>query len=243
MSVKEFASVPDNWIQRDTESHATRAAKWGNHLSVPHDVHRNVSVARMPNGTYVKLDGHSRSFLWSEKMLTPAPGNLHVTVYPVSNKAEAIEWFRTFDNSSATHTKKDRLFGAFRLHNFFPHHGYLFNNSGIMSAIEFCTSFGAPNRAAVRALPFDIMVKPWLKALRILDSGDFTNHYAFRSPIICAAMMTIRLRGEAALPYWQNYHDSGGTKGPKNCDGIYASESLFRTMRGGCGDKLGQRIF
>ena len=212
MSIEEFGAVPDNWIQRDTESHATRASRPGNHLSLPHEVHRNVSVALLPTGKYVKLDGHSRSYLWSEQLLSPVPGNLHVTVYPVKNKQEAIDWFRTFDNSSATQTKRDRLFGAFRLHNFFPQHGYLFNSSGLMSAIEYITSFGAPNKAAVRALPFDVMVKPWLETLRTLDSGDFTNHYAFRSPIMCAAIMTIRRDGNRALSYWQSYHDGGGSK-------------------------------
>lgn len=242
MSVEEWTAVADNQIQRDTESHATRASRPGNHLSKPHETHRNVAAALLPNGKMIKLDGHSRSWLWAEELLSPMPGKLQVTVYPVANRAEAVEYYRTFDNAAATETKKDRLFGAFRIHNFFPQHGYLFNNSGLMSAIEFITSFGAPTKAAVRTLPFDIMVKPWLDALRILDSGDFTNHYAFRSPVVCAAILTIRKDGNKALSFWQSYHDSGGTKNAKNCDGIYAAESLFRTMREECENRWGSRV-
>ena len=242
MTVEEWEAVPANWVQRDTESHATKASRPGKHLSKPHDVHRNVSAALLPSGKYIKLDGHSRSFLWSEGLLSPMPGKLLVTVYPVKNKQEAIEWFRTFDNSSATQTKKDRLFGAFRLHGFHPHHGYLFHNSGLMSAIEYVTSFGAPNKAAVRELPFDVMVKPWLETLRVLDSGDFTNHYSFRSPVMCAALLTIRRDGNKALSFWQSYHDSGGDKKGKKCDGIYAAESLFRTMREEVENRWGNRV-
>ena len=242
MSVDDWEKVPTNPIQRDTEAHAVRASRPGNHLSKPHETHRNVAAALLPNGKMIKLDGHSRSWLWSEELLAPMPGKLVVTVYPCKNKAEAIEYFRTFDNAAATETKRDRLFGAFRIHGFFPQHGYLFNNSGLMSAIEFITGFGAPNTAAVRTLPFDIMVKPWLPALKTLDSGEFTNHYAFRAPVICAAILTIRKHGNKALSFWQSYHDSGGTKNAKDCDGIYAAESLYRTMREECENRAGKRV-
>ena len=111
-----------------------------------------------------------------------------------------------------------------------------------MSAIEFVTGFGAPNKGAVRNLPFDEMIVPWLDALRTLDSGDFTNHYAFRSPVMCAALLSIRRDGNKALTYFQSYHDSGGKKTGKSCDGIYAAESLFRTMREECENRWGNRV-
>lgn len=196
----------------------------------------------MPSGKLIKLDGHSRDFLWHEGLLVPAPEFLVVTVYECKDRKEAEMKYRTFDNAAATETKKDRMFGAFRMHKFFPQHGYLFHNSGLMSAIEYVTSFGAPNKSSVRELPFDIMVTPWLNALKILDSGDFTNHYAFRSPVMCAAILATRRDGNKALSYFQSYHDSGGSKKGSVCDGIYAAESLFRTMREECENRWGSRI-
>ena len=242
VTVEDWAKVADNPIQRNTEAHATRSSKPGGHLSLPHETHRNVAAALLPSGKMIKLDGHSRSWLWSESLLNPMPGELIVTVYPVKNKAEAVEYYRNFDSSASVETKRDKLFGAFRINNFFPQHGYLFNNCGVMSAIEFCSSFGAPNRQAVKRIPFDILVKPWLDALRILDMGDFHNHYAFRSPVMCAALLAIRRDGNRALSFFQSYHDGGGTKNAKNCDGIYAAESLYRTMREECENRSGHRV-
>lgn len=240
MDHTEWSAIPDNPIQRDTIRHATRASAPGKHLSKMHETHRNLAAARLPTGKLIKLDGHSRSWLWDEELLSPPPAKLIVTVYPVKNKAEAIDYYRTFDNAAATETKRDRLFGAFRMNKFYPHHGYLFNSSGLMSAIEY-TVF-PDNIADMRKLPFDEMVKPWISTLQIFDSGDFTNHYAFRSAVMLAAIMTIRRDGNSAMSFWQAYHDNGGSKSAKSADGIYLATDCFRTMKLEAEKKWGRRM-
>lgn len=240
MTPAEWSKVPDNPIQRDTIVHATKASRPGGHLSKMHETHRNLAAAKLPNGKLIKLDGHSRGWLWDEELLSPPPNQLIVTIYPVKNRAEAIEYYRTFDNAAATETKRDRLFGAFRIHKFYPHHGYLFNSSGLMSAIEF-TVF--PDHVSMmKKLPFDEMVKPWIKTLQIFDAGDFTNHYSFRSAVMLAAIMTIRRDGNSAMSFWQAYHDGGGSKSAKSCDGIFAAEDCYRTMKQEAENRWGRRM-
>lgn len=62
MSLHQWLQVPDNPRQRDTIRHATKAAK--DHLSEPSLTHLEVSAAELPNGELLKLDGHTRSYLW-----------------------------------------------------------------------------------------------------------------------------------------------------------------------------------
>lgn len=241
LTPEEWHKVKDNPIQRDTEAHATRASRPGNHLAKMHETHRQLAMAELPNGVQYKLDGHSRSYLWNEHLLSPPPEKLVVTVYSVANRAEAINFYRTFDNAAATENKKDRLFGAFRVLKFSPHHGYLFNASGVMAAIEYA-SFPV-NRSTMRKTPMDELVRPWLQTLKYFDAGDFPNHFAFRSPVMLAALMTIRRDKNAALSFWQAYHDQAGSKSKTNCDGIYCAEDIFRTMRTENMGKSGQRMF
>lgn len=246
MTIEEWEDVSDNPIQRDTVVHATKSSKPGGHLSKPHETHRQVDAARLPNGKLYKLDGHSRSWLWSEELLAPpellpgGKGPLVVTIYPLKTRQEVIEFYRTFDNSSATETQRDKLFGAFRIHKFYPKHGYLFHSSGLMGAIKYACFPDHPGM--MRTLPFEDMVKPWIKTLKSFDGGDFTNHYAFRSAVMLAAILTIRRDGNTALSFWQAYADGGGSKSAKSCDGIYSAEDIYRTMTNEAANRWGTRI-
>lgn len=245
MTIEEWEKVKDCPTQRDTARHARTAAAAGKHLSKPHPAHAMVSMARTPKGQCWKLDGHSRSLLWSNGELAPAPERLDVTVFEVKNRAECIEFYDTFDNSGATENRRDKLTGALKFHNATPHHGYMFNNTGVISAIEY-TVF--PQKYSdLRDISFLEMVAPWVEAIKIMDAGDYPNHNLFRSPVMLAALMTFRRDGNTAQSFWQGYHDDigkyDGKKSDRSCDGIFFARDCFSIMKHEQESKYGRRMF
>ena len=239
MKIQDWYDLPDSSVQRDTQKHATSSHRPGGHLSKAHESHNVVAAAIIPNGKMSKLDGHSRTFLWENEWL-PAPKKVTVMLHEVATKQAAIDLYYHFDNQAATETKRDKLFGSFRRYQFDPTHGHMFNNCGLMSSIEY-TVF--PNKwADLRNIPFTELVKPWIPTLRILDSGEYTNHTLFRSAMMLACLMVIRRDGEAALPWIQGYHDDVGRKSSVTCDGIFAARDLYQLMQIEAAHRGGRRV-
>ena len=242
MSPDEWIKVPDNLLQRDTVKHATKNSKPGGHLSVPHIVHGQMAMAETETGKRWKLDGHSRAWLAEQGLLT-LPAKLTVQVFRVKNSQEACDFYRTYDNSAATENARDRLFGSFRIHRFSPFHGYLFNNTGLLSGVKYAAEVTTENAGEVRIMPTDELIKPWIKSLKLLDtSADFTDHTMFRGPIMLAMIMSVRAFGSESISFWQSFHDSGGSKSSKTCDGIFQASTIASIMRHECERKSGRRI-
>lgn len=244
MTLEEFGKISDAPCQRNTLKHSTTASRPGGHLATYNPVHRMVSIAEADNGKRWVLDGHSRRFLWKSGSLEHPPTNekLIVTVIPVKNKAEAISMYHTYDNRAATESNTDLIFGALNYYNVTLHHGFLFQNVGLMSAIEF-TIF-PPKFVDLKNISTIQRMKPWVKTIEVMDqTGDFPNHRLFRSPILLAALLTFRKHGNTATSFWQGYSDDIGRKSEKSCDGIFACRDAYQTMTIEQGNKWGRRIF
>lgn len=249
-SILDWIACPDNPIQRDTYRHAMSASnRPGSHLSKLHATHSQVVAARLPSGKHIKLDGHTRALLWQREheaegtgLKWPDSGEVTVTVYPLKNRAEAIEFYATFDNSAATENRRDKLFGALKFFGLELHHGYLFQNCGVMAAIEY--SIFPAKWVDLKNITFLEMVKPWVETIRIIDqSADFPNHTFFRSAIMLAMLMTYRRDGNVATSFWQGYHDDIGSKTSKSCDGIFCARDCLTIMAAEQGNKWGRRMF
>jgi hypothetical protein len=110
MTIAEWIDVPTNPAQRH---HAGRRAA---HLDRLEPAHLTVSAAELPDGSLVKLDGHTRAYKWQKAPgLFPPQQILNVQVFPVDGIQGAIDLYRRFDSKEAVETSADEIASALRL--------------------------------------------------------------------------------------------------------------------------------
>ena len=203
MTPTQWAKVPDNPIQRDTEKHARKAQT--RHLRRPALSHCRTALAELPNGRQFKLDGHTRSFLWESGELE-APQWVYADVYEVAGVNEAIELYKHFDNASAAENATDRLTGAYRLHDILPI-SRLLTQGGITSAFQLIEG----------KQPIYQSVKKWKYELLALDSLDLQPE-RLPASLIAAALLTVRRHPKDAPTFWSLFNeDKGSRSGGKSC--------------------------
>lgn len=205
MTASQWALIPANPIQRDTERHAKKAMTA--HLSKKAPSHARVSCAELPDRSRFKLDGHTRSYLW-ERELLDAPDQLIVDVYPVNDRQEAIDFYKHFDNPSAAENATDRLSGAYRINGITPS-SRLLTHGGITSAFKLIYSKPSIYQA----------VRQWKNELEAIDSLDLTIT-RMPAPLVCAALLTIRNHGEKAERFWDLYNRDMGQRVEGRSDGV-----------------------
>jgi len=108
MTPAEWANVPDNPRQRDTE----RRSKTARHLHTLEAAHTLVHMAEWDTGM-CKLEGHTRAKVWTD-MPDIAPDAVEVRVYLVRDEHEAKRLYDHFNSKEEVETVTDRLFGALR---------------------------------------------------------------------------------------------------------------------------------
>lgn len=113
VSVADFIAIKDNPAQRDT----ARRAATAKHLFAFDPHHLQVSVGMMPNGDFVKLDGHTRAYLWERDGTTGLPDNMRVNadVYAVADDAALVSLYDKIDAKFAVDTAQDAIYGAVKL--------------------------------------------------------------------------------------------------------------------------------
>lgn len=197
MTPAQWADVQDNPIQRNTDEHAKKAVR--GHLRTASPAHELVVAALLPDGTMVKVDGHTRSALWQDGRLE-APSTLQVVVHTVPSMAVAMELYKHYDNPGAVENAGDRLSGAFRLHGLVAKNRLL-TQGGITTALSIIDD----------RKPVYEMVGEWKDELELLDEVD-ASLTAMPSTLICAALLTLRKHGAKALDFWRLYAAGGGTR-------------------------------
>ena len=144
MSVSQWIAVPDCPIQRDTERHASKAK----HLLKPLDIHAVTFAAELPDGSLVKLDGHTRALLWKRNQVRHPP-EVRVNVIPVKNIAEANVLYGTLDSKDALETASDKISGGFHAIEFQPKSGLLIAG-GLANALRLCWNLEQGGFASVK---------------------------------------------------------------------------------------------
>ncbi|NEU14633.1 hypothetical protein G3T14_21350 [Methylobacterium sp. BTF04] len=217
MSITEWSSVADNPRQRDTELHARKAK----HLKEYDPIHRFVSMAVLPDGRRIKLDGHTRVFLWSRGEAL-GPQTVFVEVYSCRDAASAEALYSKFDSQAAVETGADKVAGAARRHGLEFKTGML-RAGRYGSAVKRLYAYSTKTWNASwqdHDFVYDA-VGHYAKELRLLDLTE-PSPSQFPSGIVMAALATMKRRGEAALPFWKEYAVGGGTKVGSTMDGVQA---------------------
>lgn len=208
MTSTQWAAVRDNPRQRDTHAHAAKATRRGGHLTKLSPVHASVAAAELPGGDLVKLDGHTRSLLWSDGRLS-APAVLSVTVYPVGSLDEAKALYTTFDSASSAEGAKDRLAGAYRESGINPK-STLLKQGGMTSALSSLHRGGVYEAVAA-----------WRSEILALDSLQ-THKKALPGGAVLGALAILRKRRDFAMEFLALVVTDAGSRVPDGSCGIDA---------------------
>lgn len=228
MSTQEWAAVPDNPRQRDTERRLQRAK----HLLVRSPEHAVVHMAVSPRGEKWKLDGHTRAMLWTEQPEL-APSLLLVVVYPVDDAADAADLYTHFDSPVAVETAADRVWGAFKECGFTPTSALL-RRAMVATSVHAAEAAQSGLRQKRTSLSTYAVIAEWMPELRALDAIS-PDPRRFNGPLLTAALLTLRKYPEKAIEFWSRYSDDKGTKLDKEMDGV---EALTRFVMDGRSGKV-----
>ena len=225
MPVSSWIAVADNPRQRDTE---TRAAK-AKHLFKPTQSHTVVLAARLPDGTLIKLDGHTRAFLWQTEKV-PRPLAVNVVLYDVATLDEAKELYTHFDSDKAVERGAEKISGALRERDITPLSGLL-KSGRISQALRVARMGLGFGRDTSVYKTTELMDSP----LRLLDSL-MLGKATLSTGMVAAVLITLHKHGSAALPFWRAMIAGAGSKIDGEMDGIQAAYELQLWARGKYGE-------
>lgn len=217
MSPIEWSRVANNPAQRDTVSHAAKAIK--NHLAIAIDTHRLVQAANVEGVGLVKLDGHTRSYLWDLKKLSP-PELIACVIYDVGSISDAIALYKTIDQSGALETAKDKLSGAFYLCGIQPKSGAI-TQSGLTSALTLI---------AGKNIDIYEYSKKFKNQIIAIDNENFGKG-KFVSGLLAAVIIGYIQRGPSCLEYFRNYNLGLGKKSGNIRDNVEALTEYIKDSR------------
>jgi hypothetical protein len=230
MTPAEWAEVPDNPRQRDTEKRAMQAK----HLYRLEASHLLVHMAEWPGGK-CKLEGHTRSKVWSNNPEI-APEQIDVRTYVVADLEEAKRLYGHFNSKEEGETATDRLFGAMRECWIEPQstlirqarfsnavrtaYGYAFGMS--MNGVAPCG--GAKHISVYEAV---IEFQPEILALDLLD---LSKHKAY-GPVLCCYFMAHRKHGGNVNEFFARYARDAGHKQGKHKDCVQLFADAMESFR------------
>lgn len=207
MTCDQWCMVMDNPRQRPTERHAERALK--QHLKEYSITQDTVFAASLPGGVLVKLDGHTRAFLWEIGMLKKPPC-VYVRVYSVMNMEEAKELYTHFDSRPATETTREQIGGAMAEAGIAPKSGLL-NYGAYKSAL---TKLQAGAKSVYQ------IVSGWRREIQLLDSVGFTKN-SLKAGGVLGALVLLRTRTvDPVLEFLDLIRHDRGIKTEKGSDAV-----------------------
>lgn len=224
MTIEEWAAVPGNPRQRNTEAHAKVALAWLTRFS---PTHLDVAMAELPNGNRFKLDGHTRDYSWTRNLIPRPPQPLRVRVYPVRNLAEVLELYTHFDNAKVAESTGDRTFGAMREIGFQAHGAFLGRcrfSRGVRAASAYAGGMIADHET--RGVAEYDLLPPWRAELELLDALD-PDVRTFPGPLVSAFLLTCRRRAGKAQDFWLRYKGKEGRREGKQRDPVQALLELM----------------
>ncbi len=231
MTVEAWIALPNHPHQRNTARHA-RAVHLKQAKQAAGAVARQLAhvVAAGLDGMYYKVDGHTRSYLWEQGKL-PRPAVLHVTIYPVSSRAELDALYEVFDASTAAKTRYDQVYGGFRECGFQPRskrlkHGFL--NDALNIALR-----GGIRGQQGRALPEVNLyraVDVFKRELELLDGID-PEPRPFYSGVVAAALIGLALYPpERVLEFFKKLQNGEGNRKDGRSDPVDAVLNVIQHM-------------
>lgn len=198
LSPDEWIAVPDCPRQRNTEKRVKKVLR--GHLKKASLTQANVTAARLPDGQLVKLDGHTRAYLWEHELLA-WPARVVVTVIPAKDMEEVLELYTHYDNSGATEHLADQLSGAMREHGVLLHSGCL--SSLYASSLREVNSLGFSDKGMDL---YDIVGR-WKPFLLTIDALQYGRVLAAVQTILLLSFIRYANRTQvfAVREFWDQF--------------------------------------
>jgi hypothetical protein len=231
MPIEKWASVEDNPRQRDTEMRAQRAK----HLFKFSPDHATVMAARLPSGKLIKLDGHTRTFLWQNGSVQ-GPETVRVVTFDVADMDEAKELYTHFDSDKAVERGNEKISGAFREYGLNP-------QSALLRSGRIANALRVARRALGMGQSSDVyeIMGALKKPIKLLDSLMLNKH-TFPTGMVAAIIITTARYGEDALPFWRAVLANAGSKIDGEMDGVQACYELQLHAQGKYGESAVQEL-
>jgi hypothetical protein len=231
MTPEEWAKVPDNPRQRDTD----RRAKTAKHLHTLHSTHTLVHMAEWSNGM-CKLEGHTRGKVWTD-MPEIAPEAVDVRVYLVEDEEEAKLLYEHFNSKEETQTTTDRLFGAMRDAQIFPESAFVggcrFTNA-VRTAHTYATKSSNPTGG--KKAPIYDGVHFFRDEIKDIDRMSWPKSKALGCAV-CCFLMARKKHGKAVEEFFSRYINDCGIKNGRlrDCVQIFADVTDDLSAKSGGG--------
>lgn len=237
MTPAEWAEVPDNPRQRDTDKRAMQAK----HLYKLEAAHLLVHMAEWPGGR-CKLEGHTRSKVWSDRPEI-APEQIDVRVYVVGCPEDAKRLYGHFNSREEGETATDRLFGAMREAEISPSSALVrtakFSNAVRTAYGYMCGASSGVDRqhAGAASLQCSVYaaVEEFRREILALDALDVSKSKAYGA-VICCYFLAYRKHGDQINEFFARYASDAGVKDGrhKDCIQIFADAmEAFRIVHAG----------
>lgn len=223
MSVDEWIKVQSNPRQRDTERHASKAK----HLIKFHPTHDTVFAAQLPGGILVKLDGHTRAYLWESGALE-RPSCVQVMIYPVSGMAEAKEYYTHYDSRPALEDSMDQVSGALSEAGLKPVSG-LIKYKANLSAFK---KLDAANKSIY------IKLSGWRREIELLDSIGYSKNAMHAGGVLGALVLLRLFQIEQVIRFLTSIKDDVGTKTKDGLDAVQMFKKIHDRKQEGHSEEV-----
>lgn len=231
MEVGEWIGIPRNPRQRNevVRIEKSRVA----HLLTPDEIHRVVAMAILPDGSRLKVDGHTRTACWKMGLVEP-PKTLLVDVWECADIDAAQQLYDRFDNTFAAETGTDRVTGAYLQAGISPKSPMLKDGEISTAARElhhylFRTS---PSKETKNAVINESIIR-FAKEIELLDTVTPTRS-RFPGGVVMGALITLANEPATALDFWTDYAADAGHKSNGRMDAVQAlSERVSSDKRRG----------
>lgn len=232
MTPAEWNEIADNPRQRDTELHAKKAIKY---LAVQKPPHLEVKMAWLPDGTKIKLDGHTRAYLWSRGEI-PVPDIIEVTIYRLDSRQDAVDAYAWFDNAAAAERGPDVVQGALRSNGLFPQ-SHMLRVGRINTPLQRLYRLVIEDTVDWTFDAVEEAVRYFGKEIMALDALQPTAKL-FPPGVVMGVLLTMKRDRDDAVTFWGDYAAERGTKADGSMDAVQAlSEAVIAAKAGGRGTK------
>lgn len=222
MTPEEWADVPDNPRQRDTEFRAARAR----HLNVLEAAHTLVHMAEWDSGR-CKLEGHTRALKWMQSPDT-APESVDVRVYVVESIEDAKRLYGHFNSKEEGERANDRLFGALRENGISPTSDFV-RKAKFSNAVNMAFTF-YEDHGRHKSRPIYEKVEFFRDQIVLLDSIAGASKRMIGA-VVCCFLMSTRKHGPVVADFFQRYILDGGTKDGRRKDCVQLFSDVMSEVR------------
>lgn len=222
MPTDKWVSIPDNPQQRDVKVRIQKGR--ASHLFTFDPAHRKVVVGVLPFGRMVKIEGHTRAYVWSNGLVQrgEVPDTVVVEFWRCKDLQAAKDLYDKYDNPVTEENGSDRVNGAandagIRFESARMKEGEISTALRELWSYIFAKKIKRDEKQAVISKAFML----FKQELQLLD-GVISTNKKFPQPVIMAAILTLRA-DPTSIGFWKKYADGHAYK----MDGVRDAVAIF----------------